>query len=315
MISPTLSIVVASFRRHEALELCLADLAAQRDAPPFEVILVLQDYPADAPRRIGDRFGQILDLRVAEYADGLGTSRARNAGIAMSRGTIVAFLDDDVRLPSSWARELMPFYGDPTVGGVGGLVDHPGHYSLPRRALYRALGVTSDRYRIDWGGFNVGPARHSEKDQAAEWLSGGNMSFRREALAAVGGFDESIGSFWHEDVDLTHRVAKSGWRILSSRRVAVDHFPSTVNRPALHAQMRERERSRVLFVWRAIGNQPLWRARYVTRLFLHAAAMGVIGLAKADLRIPANVLRGGFEGLRELPRARSASDAAVRTVL
>jgi GT2 family glycosyltransferase len=315
LISPILSIVVASFRRHEALELCLADLAAQRSAPPFEVILVLQDYPADAVERIRDRFAPILDLRVAEYGDGLGTARARNAGIAMSRGTIVAFLDDDVRLPSSWASELMRFYEDPTIGGVGGLVDHPGHYSLPRRALYRALGVTSDRYRIDWGGFNVGPARHSERDQPAEWLSGGNMSFRREALSAVGGFDESIGSFWHEDVDLTHRVAKSGWKILSSGRIAVDHYPSNVNRPTLHEQMRERERSRVLFVWRAIGDQPLWRARYVARLILHAAAMGVIGVGKADLRIPANVVRGGFEGLKELPQARSASEAAVRSVL
>jgi GT2 family glycosyltransferase len=315
VISPTLSIVVASFRRHEALELCLADLAVQRDAPRFEVILVLQDYPAGTPERIRDRFGPNLNLRVAEYADGLGTSRARNAGIAMSQGTIVAFLDDDVRLPSSWAKELVRFYDDPTIGGVGGLVNHPGHYSLARRALYRALGVTSDRYKIDWGGFNVGPARHSEHDRPAEWLSGGNMSFRREALSAVGGFDETIGSFWHEDVDLTHRVAKFGWRILSSGRIAVDHYPSTVNRPPLHQQMRERERSRVLFVWRAIGDRPLWRARYVARLMLQAAAMSVIGLGKADPRIPASVLRGGFEGLKELPRARLASEAAVRTVV
>jgi GT2 family glycosyltransferase len=140
------------------------------------------------------------------------------------------------------------------------------------------------------------------------------MSFRRQALTAVGGFDEAIGDFWHEDVDLTHRIGRSRWKILSSARIAVDHFPSAVNRPPLHQQMRERERSRVLFVWRAIGNEPLWKARYLTRLLLHTAAMAVISLAKADPRIPFNVIRGGLEGLRDLPRSRSAADARVPTL-
>ncbi len=313
MTSPALSIVVASFRRHEALELCLEDLAAQRHSPPFEVVLVLQDYPRGAANRLRDRFGPMIDLHVIEYAEALGTARARNAGIALSRGDVVAFLDDDVRLPPSWASELMHVYEDPAVGGAGGLVDHPGRYTVPRRTLYRMLGITSGRYRIDWGGFNVGPARHPQRDQPADWLSGGNMSFRRQPLTAVGGFDEAIGDFWHEDVDVTHRVAMSGWKIISSARIAVDHFPSAVNRPPLHDQMRERERSRVLFVWRAIGNEPLWKARYLARLVLHTAAMAVIGLAKADLRIPLNVIRGGLEGLRDLPRSRSAADERLPT--
>ena len=133
------------------------------------------------------------------------------------------------------------------------------------------------------------------------------MSVRRKVIDAVGGFDEALGSFWHEDVDVTHRVARSGWKVISSRRLAIDHYPSTINRPPLRDQMRERERSRVLFVWKAIGDKPLWRARYAARLVLHALAMTVVGVAKADPRIPLNVLRGGWEGYRGLPQARSAS--------
>ena len=138
-------------------------------------------------------------------------------------------------------------------------------------------------------------------------MSGGNMAFRRHAIQSVGGFDEALGSFWHEDVDVAHRVRKSGWKMISSARVAVDHFPSSINRPPLHSQMREREKSRVLFVWKAIGSDPLWKIRYGARLALHAAAMTVIGLAKGDLRIPLNVIRGGVEGYRDLPRAKAAS--------
>ena len=310
----TLSVIVPSFRRSEALALCLDDLVAQETERRFEVVLVLQAYAAGEADALRRRFDGKLTLQIAEFDEGLGTSRARNTGLAMSRAPIVAFLDDDVRLPPKWVAEMIAFYDDDALGGVGGFVDHPGHYNVARNAMYRVLGLTAGRYKIDWGGFNVGPATHTAEDQPAEWLSGGNMSFRRSVIQAVGGFDEALGSFWHEDVDVTHRVAKSGWKVISSRKVAVEHYPNTINRPPLHAQMRERERSRVLFVWKAIGGQPLWQARYAARLFLHAAAMSVVGVAKGDVRIPFNVLRGGWEGYRGLPAARAASERRMEAL-
>lgn len=304
-----LSVIVASYKRSESLGLCLEDLAAQATDRSFEVVLVLQAHPAAAAEAYRSRFGDRLTLQIAEFDEGLGTSRARNTGLSMARGDIVAFLDDDVRLPPTWVGSMVSFYDDPEIGGVGGFVDHPGHYNPARNAAYRLLGLTSNRYRIDWGGFNLGPASHPGEDQPAAWLSGGNMSFRREVIQAVGGFDEALGSFWHEDVDVAYRVAKSGWKMISSTKVTIDHYPSTVNRPPLHSQMRERERSRVLFVWKAIGDEPLWQLRYATRLLLHAAAMGVVGIAKMDPRIPLNVVRGGWEGYRGLEAARAASAA------
>lgn len=310
-----LSVIVASYKRCEPLELCLGDLAAQSTGRPFEVVLVLQAHPAGEGDRIREKFGTRLTLQIVEFDEGLGTSRARNTGLEMATGDIVAFLDDDVRLPSTWVGAMLEFYEDSDIGGVGGFVDHPGHYNPLRNTAYRLLGLTSDRYRIDWGGFNVGPASHPAEDQPAAWLSGGNMSFRRSAIEAVGGFDEALGSFWHEDVDVAHRVGKSGWRMISSARVAIEHYPSVINRPPLHLQMRERERSRVLFVWKAIGDEPLWRVRYAARLVLHAVAMSVVGLAKLDPRIPLNVLRGGWEGYKGLSDAKAASAARSQSLL
>jgi GT2 family glycosyltransferase len=204
---------------------------------------------------------------------------------------------------------MLSFYDDDSVGAVGGFVDHPGHFNPARNTAYRVLGLTSNRYKIDWGGFNVGPTSHPDRDLDAAWLNGGNVSFRRAAIAGVHGFDEAIGAFWHEDADISHRVMKAGWRVLSSGRITVDHYPSKIGRPPLHVQMRERERTRVLFVWKAMRHKPLWRARYAARLVLQAAAMSVVGLVKLDPRIPVNVLRGGWEGYRGLASARAASEA------
>ena len=311
-MSLDLSVIVASYKRYDALDHCLDDLARQVTPRTFEVILVLQAYPPGAAQTLVRKFEKLLTLQVAEFPEGLGTSRARNTGLWMAQGDVVAFLDDDVRLPPTWIESMLSYYDDPEIGGVGGFVDHPGHYNPVRNTAYRLLGLTSDRYRIDWGGFNLGPANHPAEDQPAAWLSGGNMSFRRKAVQDIGGFDEALGSFWHEDVDLAHRVAKAGWKMISTARMAIDHYPSTINRPPLHLQMRERERSRVLFVWKAIGDEPMWRIRYGARLLLHAAAMGVVGLAKLDPRIPLNVIRGGWEGMRGLDSARAASAARVK---
>ena len=303
-----LTVVIPTYMRSEGLERCLEDLAAQDTDEPFEVVIVLQAHPPGSAEALQKRFGDRLQLVCLTFPEGLGTSRARNVGWRKARGDIIAFTEDDVRLPRHWVRALLAFYEDESVGAVGGFVDHPGHFNPLRNAVYRILGLTSSRYKIDWGGFNVGPTAHPDRDLLAGWLSGGNMSFRRSAIERAGGFDEAIGTFWHEDADLSHRVARLGWRMLSTRKMTVEHYPSAIGRPPLHVQMRERERTRVLFVWKAIGHKPFWRARYAARLLLQAAAMSVVGLAKRDIRIPMNVLRGGWDGYRGLSTARAASE-------
>jgi GT2 family glycosyltransferase len=307
----SLSVVVPSFRRRDELDRCLDDLAAQVDPPSLEIVVVLQAFPPGAAESVRERFAGRLNLRIAEFTEGLGTGGARNEGLRMSSGEIVAFLDDDVRLPPRWSRALVDCYADPTVGGAGGFVDHPGHYGPLRNTAYRLLGITSNRFKIDWGGFNVGPAFNPPGVHKAEWLGGGNMSFRRDVIIAVGGFDEALGAFWHEDADVTHRVMKAGWKVVCSDQLAVDHFPSLVNRPPLRSQVLERERTRVLFVWKAIGDKALWQLRYASRLALHAIAMSVVGAVKGDPMIPVNVLKGGWRGYRELAETRR--DSAKRS--
>ena len=58
-----------------------------------------------------------------------------------------------------------------------------------------------------------------------------------------------------------------------------------------------------------------FEARFAARVGRrHAAAMGVVGIAKLDPRIPFNVLRGGIEGLRGLDSAKAASAARLESV-
>jgi GT2 family glycosyltransferase len=296
--APALSIAIVSYRRADELRLCLEDLAVQRTSTAFEVVLVLQAYPAGVAAEIARAYADRLTLRIHEFETGLGVHGARNAALKVIRAPIVAFFDDDVRVGSDWVDTLMPYYADPTIGGVGGYVENPGCRRLSVRVLRPMLGLASRRYRIDWGGFHTLPlSSHPETDQPADWLSGGNMSYRVDALAQAGEFDEAFGNYGYDDVDIGMRVRKAGWNLLTTKRLAVVHNPSPVNRPSPMDLVREEEARRVLLVRKAIGHLPRWRQRYLLRFSLHLVATLIQGLSRGRPQLVLSAAVGARRGL------------------
>lgn len=305
--NPRVSVVIVSYRRFEEIEHCLSDLAAQRTGVSFEVVLILQAYPAGAPERLARTFSSAFPLRVYHSERGLGVHGARNAALARTSGEIVAFLDDDVRVPPTWIDALVPYYDDASIGGVGGAVSHPGSNRLTSRLVRPVLGLSSNRYRIDWGGFHAIPwSSHPAEDQDADWLSGCNMSFRRQALEQVRGFDEGYGSYGFDDVDICVRVRNAGWRLISTRRLAVEHFPSALNRESLPTLVRDEETRRVRLVRRAIGHRKAWRARYLARFSYHLIALTLQGIAKGHPTLALSAVSGARRGLEQFGSTRAS---------
>jgi GT2 family glycosyltransferase len=298
--TPELSIAIVSYRRADDLLLCLEDLAAQRTTTHFEVVLVLQAYSGGVADEIARTFGQRLTLRIHEFEEGLGVHGARNAAIKVVHAPIIAFFDDDVRVGPDWVETLMPYYADPTLGGIGGYVANPGCRRLSVRLLRPMLGLASRRYRVDWGGFHTLPfSSHPAADQPADWLSGGNMSYRVKALAQAGQFDEAFGNYGYDDVDMGVRVRQAGWKLLTTRRLAVVHNPSPVNRPSLTDFVREEEARRVLLVRKAIGHLPRWRQRYLLRFALHLAATFVQGMSRGMPQLVLSAAVGARRGFAQ----------------
>jgi GT2 family glycosyltransferase len=296
--APCLSIIVASYRRHEEIAHCLRDLAEQETRVPFEVVLLLQSYAQTAQEELLATFAGALPLTAFHSERGLGVHAARNAALMRSRGNIVAFIDDDVRVPRDWIETLVSYYVDRSVGGVGGFVQHPGNRRLMTRVMRPILGLSARRYRIDWGGFHVIPwSSHPARDQEADWLSGCNMSFRRTALDQVDGFDEGYGPYGYDDVDVSLRIRRAGWRLVSTRRLAVAHRPSAVNRASLPDLVRDEEARRVRFVRRAIGHRRAWRLRYLARFSVHLIALTLQGMARRCPTLPLCAVSGARRGL------------------
>lgn len=146
--------------------------------PPLEIIVVVDHNPALAARARANLRGVV----VVENQLVNGLSGARNTGIAVAKGTVLAFLDDDAVAFPEWLENLNHAYDVPEVMAAGGLIDvmWMEHQPLwfPEEFLW-ALGCTYRGSRQ-----TAGPVRN---------LIGCNMSFRREVFSVIGGFRTGLG--------------------------------------------------------------------------------------------------------------------------
>jgi GT2 family glycosyltransferase len=122
------------------------------------------------------------DVRVLRNLGERGLSDGRNTGVDAARGEIVAFMDDDAVATSTWLRELAKHYDRPAVLGVGGYVN-------PLWPMERPTWFPEE---FDW---IVGCSYRGLPTlvSTVRNLLGCNMSFRRSAFEAAGGFDNRIG--------------------------------------------------------------------------------------------------------------------------
>ncbi len=217
-MAPPVSVVVASRGRPGALALCLTGLG-QVQYHPFEVVVV-----ADVPGRAAAAahpLGPRLKIVACEAAN---LSRARNLGIAAAAGEIVAFLDDDAVPEPDWLTHLAAAFARPETGGAGGHVMGRNGISLQWGA--RRVDREGWHRAVDAPGPEPFVAPHGD---GAIRTEGTNMAFRREVLAARGGFDEAY-RYYLEETDLNLRLAAAGVPVALVPRARVWHHQAASER-------------------------------------------------------------------------------------
>jgi GT2 family glycosyltransferase len=175
---PTVSVVVCAYTHARGGEL-LEALESLRDQSrsAHEVIVVVDRNP-DLLDWVRARAPGVLAI---ENGGQPGLAGARNSGVRVARGDIVAFLDDDAVAAPSWIERLSAAYRDPRVVGAGGAV-LPAWERRPAWFPEEFGWVVGCSYRgLPLAG---APVRN---------LIGCNMSFRREVFEELGGFSERLG--------------------------------------------------------------------------------------------------------------------------
>ena len=223
--APFISIVVCTRDRVPELESCLRHLDRQ-DYPVFEVVVVDNAPTSDAIRVLVEARQSRINYRYAVEPRG-GLSWARNAGIAAASGEIVAFLDDDEEPDPNWLAGLATGFarGD-DIGCVTGIIV-PARLDTQVEWWFEAAGGHSKGRGFTSAIFS----RHGPQSPLyplPPFGAGGNMAFRREALARIGGFDVALGTGTParaaEDTLALTLVLLAGYRIAYEPAALMRHY-------------------------------------------------------------------------------------------
>jgi GT2 family glycosyltransferase len=192
-----------------AAEVARAALAQLR---PDDAVLVLDQSEDGAA--LAAAVVALADPRVRLLrAPRRGLPAARNRALAETSRPIVVFLDDDVTLAPGCLAAHRAAFADRAIGGtVGRTTEDPPSWNA-RPGTNRVGRDGRVRVHLD------GPCAVE-----VESLKGCNMALRREAVAAVGGFDAGFGgTALLEETDLSERLRAGGWRLRYLPDAALTH--------------------------------------------------------------------------------------------
>jgi glycosyltransferase involved in cell wall biosynthesis len=173
------SVIICAYADDRWGDLCAAiESVRHQSMPPREIIAAIDHNPPMLERVRMEH----PDVVVVANTNARGLSGARNSGLAVARGALVAFLDDDAWAAPDWLALLAEGYRDPGVLGVGGAIEplwlggrpnwFPEEFDWVVGCTYRGLPRTAAVVRN---------------------LIGCNMSFRREVFETIDGFKGGIG--------------------------------------------------------------------------------------------------------------------------
>jgi glycosyltransferase involved in cell wall biosynthesis len=214
------SLIVITYNWPEALDRVLAGVAAQTRLP--DEVIVADDGSGEPTRALVERWAATFPrpLRHVWQEDlGFRAARCRNRGIAASRGDYILLIDGDMLLHPEFVADHLAF-AERGYFLQGGRIKATAEETA--RLLAGGEPLFAPWSKADFGAFD-GTRRHYafRAPSLARWKArsrrGGrvmscNMSFWRDDLLRVNGFDERMEGYGAEDRELAARLGNAGVR-------------------------------------------------------------------------------------------------------
>jgi GT2 family glycosyltransferase len=199
MQQPSMSIIIPSHNRSDALARTLAKLAEQQFSEPWEVIVVNHRCTDDTDDVVRSQSFSV-PLRLVHKRDTPGVAAARNAGAAVATGRYLLFMDNDILVEPDFAQRH-----------YDALLAHPGCWIMGQ------LVNLPEQVRTPFGRFRQSLYPMDSPDEPARQvvgLTGQSVSLPRADFERLHGFDEKFDIASVEDFDLALRAKRAGIDIL-----------------------------------------------------------------------------------------------------
>ena len=253
---PKASIIISSWNGRHLLQTCLPCVlrAVEADRDGHEVIVVDDASTDDTVDFVRREFPQV---RLLALSRNLRFAGANNAAARIARGDVLVFLNNDMLVEPNFLDPLLRHFADPSVFAA------TAHIQMAPRlvagVMTRETGLV--RARFESGVFVL---RHEEpgSDLAIPvfYAGGGSSAWRRDRFFQLGGFDRLFRPFYFEDLDLSYRGQKAGWRVIfePASRMIHQHRQTNAPRnfPAGYVDLMFCKNS-VLFTWKVLTDPRL----------------------------------------------------------
>lgn len=248
---PVCSVVVLAWRLAGPLLECLRSLRASEDAPPFELVIVLNGASDDVRQTVA---ASVSGARVVDIPENVGFGGGCNAGAAGSTAEYLVFLNDDTLVDPRWLAGLCETASaDPSIGAVASLLLNPDG----------SVQEAGSRLLADAGTVQLGHGLSRGRAAAEGLLEGREIDYgsaaallvRAAAFRDAAGFDPAFEPAYFEDVDLQLRLKSAGQSVWLQPRARVTHLSgaSTAN-------------ATVFREWAWHHSAPVYRRRWATVL-------------------------------------------------
>ena len=211
-MTPEVCVVVPAYNEERHVEECIRSLLEVNYPKDKLRLIFVDDCSTDSTPEIikeyARKHGHLSYLKTC----GAGPSKARNLGTEVCDAEFVAFTDADCTVDREWIRELLKGFTSPEVAGVGGVQRaHREETEFGRCVqLFLELSGIVGEY-----------TRSSRHPVEVEHNPSCCSMYRRRVLLEAGGFQEDL---WPgEDVELDHRLRRSGYRLMHVPGAVVYH--------------------------------------------------------------------------------------------
>lgn len=227
-----LSIIIVNYNVKHFLEQCLYSVQKAISAPGIEgeIIVIDNDSKDNSLGYLQPMFPRI---KFVANTTNTGFAKACNQGYDLSKGKFVLFLNPDTIVPEDCFTACLSFFKqNPDAGAIGvKMLDGRGRFlkeskrsfPSPGTSLFKLFGFsrlfprsrTFSRYHLGYLDEN--------KNHEVDVLAGAFMMIRRDVLEKVGSFDETF-FMYGEDVDLSYRIQKAGYKNYYFAGTSILHF-------------------------------------------------------------------------------------------
>lgn len=226
------SVIIPTRNRPDALKRTLDSYLKQKIAAAE--VLIIDASEANSTEKLVRQAPKEYALRYLK-AQNVGAATQRNQGIEAATQPFLLFCDDDILFePECLARLWHAILSDVGLGGVSAFITNQ-HYAPPRLASRTMFMLMNGGPEKSYAGKIVGPALTllpEDRDDLPEvvpvdWLYLGCTVYRRNALPDPVFDSHFQGYSYMEDLTLSLRVARRGWKLANVRTARIYHDSQT----------------------------------------------------------------------------------------